>query len=47
MWELLEDPYAYLAVGGWGVIGDDLVGCRKDHNASAAKYDLIESTGAS
>jgi len=46
MWGLLDGLYIDLAVGGWGVC-DGLVRCRKDHDASAAKYYLIESTVAS
>jgi len=47
MWGLLDGLYTDLAVGGWGVVYDGLVGCRKDHDVSGAKYYLIESTVAS
>jgi hypothetical protein len=47
MWGLSEGLYTDLAVDGWGVVCDGLAGCRKDRNASAAKYYLIESTVAS
>jgi len=47
MWGLLDSLYTVLAVGGWGLVCDGLIGCKKDHDASAAKYYLIESTVAS
>lgn len=47
MWGLLDGVYTDLAVGGWGVVCVGLVGCRKDNDASAVKYYLIEGTVAS
>jgi hypothetical protein len=41
---LLDGLYTDLVVGGWGVVCEGLVDCRKDQDVSAAKYYLIEGT---